>query len=312
MTTSFHRSAIRLAVVFGLLLLALTPAAKAQLNWDGQTGAFATPFAYVASSENDKVGHPEIAFHYLNTGSVIGNDYQMSLTVGLFKVTEFGFTGSLSSEGSSPLTGLFQGAYNVFHGKVNVIPENIHGKKWVPAVSGGFAARFGVERVARAPLAAELGSTLAGHSTNNQDLYIVATKTITQIPHLPIVLNAGYKWTNGQIMGIAGNAPHYAHTAFGTFAFVVNAPAKTALIFGAEIQQEPRYLEGLYLSGVGGPTIPATLVYFVRVVPNKLPFNVDFGIGQIAGKITPGIDDALPAVDLKARNQAAVGLTYRF
>src|SRR3974390_1940724 len=171
MTTSFRRSAIRLAVIFGLLLLALTPAAKAQLNWDGQTGAFATPFAYVASSENDKVGHPEIAFHCLNTGSVIGNDYQMSLTVGLFKVTELGFTGSLSSTGSSPLTGLFQGGYNVFHGKVNVIPENIHAKKWVPAISGGFAARFGVERVARAPIAVELGSPLAGHSTNNQDLY---------------------------------------------------------------------------------------------------------------------------------------------
>ena len=312
MKISFRSSAIRLAVVLGLLLLALTPVAKAQLNWDGQTGAFATPFAYVASSENDKIGHPEVAFHYLNGGDVIGNDYQVSLTVGLFKVTEFGYTGSLSSTGSSPLTGLFQGGYNVFHGKVNVIPENIHGTKWVPAVSGGFVTRFGVERVARAPLAAELGSPLAGHSSNNQDLYIVATKTITQIPHLPIVLNGGYKWTNAQIMGIAGNAPDYAHTAFGTVAFVVHAPAKTTLILGAEIQQQPRYLEGLYVSEVGGPTIPATLVYFVRAVPSKLPFNVDFGIGQIAGKITPGIDDVLPAVDLKARAQAAVGITYHF
>jgi hypothetical protein len=35
----FRRSAIHLAAVLGLLLLALTPAAKAQLNWDGQTGA---------------------------------------------------------------------------------------------------------------------------------------------------------------------------------------------------------------------------------------------------------------------------------
>lgn len=312
MTTLFRRSAIQLAAVLGLLLLVLTPAAKAQLNWDGQTGAFGTPFAYVASSEADKLGHPEISFHYLNGGSVIGNDYQISITEGFFKVVEFGFTGSLSSTGDSPITGLFQGGYNVFHGKVNVIPENAGGHKWIPAVSGGFVTRFGVERVARAPLAAALGSPLAGHSTNNQDLFVVATKTITQIKHLPIVLNAGYKWTNASIMGVAGNAPNYANTAFGTFAFVVTAPAKTSLIFGAEALQQPHYLEGLYVSGVGGPTIPTTLIYFVRVVPNKLRFNVDFGIGQFAGKITPGIDEVLPAINLKARNQAAVGLTYHF
>jgi len=293
-----------------LLLLVLTPAAKAQLNWDGQTGAFGTPFAYVAGSENDKLGHPEVSFHYLNGGSVIGNDYQVSITEGLFKIVEFGFTGSLSSTGSSPLTGLFQGGYNVFHGKVNVIPENLHGHKWVPAISAGFVTRFGVERVARAPIAETLGSPLAGQSTNNQDLFVVATKTITQIKHLPIVLNAGYKWTNASIMGVAGNAPGYANTAFGTFAFVVTAPAKTTLIFGAEALQQPHYLEGLHYSeivgtSVAGPTIPTSLIYFVRAVPGKLPFNVDFGIGQFAGTITPGID-------LKARNQAAVGLTYHF
>jgi len=310
MTTLFRRSAIQLAAVLGLLLLVLTPAAKAQLNWDGQTGAFGTPFAYVASSENDKIGHPEISFHYLNGGSVIGNDYQMSLTVGLFKITEFGFTGSLSSSGSSSLTGLFQGGYNVFHGKINVIPENMGGKKWVPAISVGFVSRFGVERVARAPIAVLLDSPLAGQSTNNFDFFVVGTKTITQIKHLPIVVNAGYKWTDASIMGVAGNAPNYNSTAFGTFAFVVTAVPKTTLIFGAEALQQPHYLEGLHYSevlgtSVGGPTIPTTLIYFVRAVPGKLPFNVDFGIGQFAGAIMPG-------VDLKARNQAAVGLTYHF
>jgi len=312
MTTSFHRSAIRLAAVLGLLLLALTPAAKAQLNWEGQTGAFATPFAYVASSESGKIGHPEIGFHYLHGGDVLGDDYQFSVTVGLFKLSELGFTRSDSSFGSSPITGLFQGGYDTFHGKLNIIPENFHGKNWIPAISVGFAARFEEERVARAPFAANLDSPLAGRSTNNADFYVVGTKTISQIKHLPIVLSAGYKHTNASIMGIAGNAPDYADLAFGAAAFVITAPAKTSVIVGAEAVQEPHYLEGLYVSGVGGPTIPTTLVYFVRVVPNKLPFNVDVGVGQIAGKITPGIEDVLPAVDLKAREQVAVGLSYRF
>jgi len=300
-----NRSAIRLGVLLGLLLLIFTPAVKAQLNWEGQTGALATPFAYVVTSESGNIGHPEIAFHYLNGGSVIGNDYQFSATVGLFKVTEFGFTRSDSSFGSSPITGLFQGGYDAFHGKLNVIPENMHGKKWVPAISVGFVARFEDERVARSPFATNLGSPLAGRSTNNADFYLVGTKTITQIKHLPILLSAGYKRTNASIMGVAGNAPDYANTAFGAAAIVLTAPGKTTVVVGAEAAQQPHYLEGLYVSGTGGPTIPTTLVYFVRVVPNKLPFNVDFGIGQFAGVITPGIN-------LKARNQAAVGLSYRF
>lgn len=303
---SFSRGAIQLGIVLGALLLIFTPAAKAQLNWEGQTGAFATPFAYVATSESFKIGHPEIGFHYLNGGDVIGDDYQFSFTVGLFKYTELGFTRSDSSFGSSPITGLFQGGYDTFHGKLNVIPENLHGKKWVPAISVGFAARFEEERVARAPFAANLDSPLAGRSTNNTDFYVVATKTITQIKHLPIVLSAGYKHTDAQIMGIAGNAPDYADLAFGAAAFEVKVPGSTTLVFGAEAVQEPHYLEGFYTPGVGGPTIPTTLVYFVRIVPPaKYPFNVDVGVGQIAGVITPGID-------LKARDQAAVGLSYRF
>jgi len=303
---SFRRGALQLSILLGVLLLILAPAAKAQLNWDGQTGAFATPFAYVAGSESDKVGHPQIAFHYLNGGDVIGNDYQFSFTVGLFKFTEFGFTSSLSSQGGSPLTPLFQGGYNVFHGKANIIPENMHGKKWVPAISVGFASRFGVERVARAPFAVNLDSPLAGQSTNNVDFYVVATKTITQIKHLPLVLSAGYKRTDAQIMGVVGNAPDYANLAFGAAAFEITAIPKVTLVLGVEAVQEPHHLEGLTSATVDGPTIPTSLIYFVRVVPPaKYPFNVDFGIGQLAGVITPG-------VDIKARNQAAVGISYHF
>ena len=53
------------------------------LNWEGQTGALITPFAYTAASPAGKFGKPEVAFHYLNTGSVIGNDYKFSITEGI-------------------------------------------------------------------------------------------------------------------------------------------------------------------------------------------------------------------------------------
>ena len=70
------------------------------LNWEGQTGAFLTPFAYTAGSPSTKFGKPELAFHYLNGGNVIGNDYQLSITEGFWPDTSnSAITGALSSAG---------------------------------------------------------------------------------------------------------------------------------------------------------------------------------------------------------------------
>ena len=78
------------------LALAIALAASsafAQLNWEGQTGAFVTPFAYTSPSNSKGLGHPQLAFHYLDGGSVVGNDFQISITEGLFKRVEFGIRG---------------------------------------------------------------------------------------------------------------------------------------------------------------------------------------------------------------------------
>ena len=91
------------------------------LNWEGQNGAVITPFAYTASAA--KIGKPEVSFHYLNAGPVVGNDYQFSITEGLYKRVEVGFTESFSSAGSQS-AGLFSNGYTSLHGKVTVIPEN--------------------------------------------------------------------------------------------------------------------------------------------------------------------------------------------
>ena len=89
------------------------------LNWEGQTGAIITPLAYTAASPAARFGKPEVAFHYLNSGPVIGNDYQFSITEGLAKYFEFGFTEAFSSSGSSPLTNLFSNGFSELHGKLN-------------------------------------------------------------------------------------------------------------------------------------------------------------------------------------------------
>jgi len=276
------------------------------LNWEGQTGALLTPFAYTAASPANKFGKPEVAFHYLNTGPVIGNDYQLSLTEGIAKRFEIGYTAAFSSAGSKPLSYLFADGFSEFHGKATVVDENAGKNKWVPAIAVGAIGRVGVQRVGQVVAYLSADDPTVSKSSKNGDFYIVATKTVTQVKNFPFVLSFGEKVTNASVLGVAGNAPHWQGRLFGAAAFVVNGPKKSALIFGSEALQEPHYVEGLG-SGPGAPTIPTSLSYFVRVVPHieGSPLQVDLGVAQFAGKIAPG-------VDLQARARVGLGISYHF
>ncbi|MEW6128585.1 MAG: hypothetical protein AB1757_16215 [Acidobacteriota bacterium] len=280
------------AFVFALTLFSASTTSAQSLNWEGQTGAFITPFAYTSDSPVKGIGHPNVSFHYLNAGSVIGNHFQGSITVGIAKRLEFGYTRNGAAEGSTPVfSSLFKEGFNIFHGKANLVTENAGKNNFVPAVSVGFVARTQVKRV---------GGVLTNKETKNGDVYIVATKTITQVKHLPILINVGYKGTNASLMGVAGNAPDWTGKLFGAGAFVVKA-SKGLLIFGSEFAKQPKRIKDL-----PGATLPTSLTYFVRIVPKgDVPFNIDFGVAQLAGKIAPG-------VDLKARSQFAMGMSYRF
>jgi hypothetical protein len=286
-----------LAAFSFFLMLAFSSTSFAQgLNWEGQTGAFLTPFAYTVASPDAKFGKPEVAFHYLNSGSVVGNDYQLSITEGVAKHFEFGYTSAFSSLGSSPDSEMFGRGFNEFHGKLKVVNENAFKTKWVPAIAVGSIGRIGEERVTW--FAAGTGTP----TNTNGDFYVVATKTVTQVKSLPFLLSFGEKVTNASILGIAGNAPHWQGRLFGAAAFVVKGP-KSSLIFGSEALQQPRYVQGLGTTA----TIPTSLSYFVRAVPRieGSPLQVDFAIAQVAGKIAPG-------VDLQARSQACMGVSYHF
>ena len=276
------------------LMLVSAPFCFAQgLNWEGQTGAFITPFAYTSQSPANGVGHPQVAFHFLNTGSVIGNNVQASATLGLLGRAEIGYTRSMNIAGSSTaFSPLFEGGFNTFHGKLTLVPENAAKTKYIPAIAAGFVVRSQVKHV---------GGVLTNQETTNGDFYVVATKTVTQVKGLPFLLNFGVKGTNASVFGIAGNAPDWQARAFGALAFVFKGPGKSTLIFGSEAAQQPHYIKNL-----PGATVPTTMTYFVRIVPKaEIPFNLDFGIAQAVGKIAPG-------VDLKARSQFAMGASYRF
>lgn len=281
------------AVTVAVALFSVSAASAQSLNWEGQTGAFITPFAYTSASDKGKVGKPSVAYHYLSGGEVIGDNHQASITVGMFGRAEFGYTRTFTKTGDTPgFSPLFAGGFNTFHGKVNVVKENTGKKNWVPAISTGFVARTQVRRA---------GGRIVGEDTANGDVYVVATKTITAIKEVPFVISGGYKLTNASLMGLAGNASAWQGRAFGAVAVVLPGPAKSKLIVGSEFAQQPRHLQN-----VPGAIIPTSMTYFVRILPRpEKPFNIDFGIAQAGGNIAPGIN-------IKARNRFAMGVSYRF
>ena len=301
------RGAVQSGCVLAVTLLAImvtgvgTNIASAQsLNWEGQEGIFVTPLAYAVPSTDKGLGRPIVAYHYLDAGDVLGGFHQVSVTIGAFDRLEFGYTRSLHQDGTTAgLSNLWSGGFNTFHGKLYLLPER---RTWRPAFSVGFVARTQVQNV---------GGVILGKETNNADFYAVATKTVTQIRNLPLVFNVGFKATNASLLGLAGNAPAYKGRLFGAAAFALQGPGRSTILFGSEVLQEPRSVEGL-------PTavVPTTITYAVRIVPagalplhgwgvEKPKLTIDLGVAQAAGNILPG-------VNLHARHQFALGISYGF
>ncbi len=306
-----ERGAVRCGLRFGsipaAILLAVivtgadTNRASAQsLNWEGQDGIFVTPLAYSVPSTDKGFSRPIVAYHYLNAGTVLGGFHNVSVTIGAFNRVEFGYTRNLHQEGSTAsLSSLWSSGFNAFHGKVNLVLEK---PTWRPALSIGFVARTQVQNV---------GGVIRNKATNNADFYAVATKTVTQMRHLPLVFNAGFKVTNASLLGLAGNSPAYQGRLFGAFAFALRGPGRSTILLGSEVLQQPRSVQDL-----PGAVVPTTLTYAVRIVPGgALPLHgwgvesprltIDLGVAQVASNILPG-------VNLQARHQFALGVSYGF
>jgi len=277
-------------------LAACIPAAAAhgqQLGWEGETGVFVTPLAYTVTSKARSFAPPTVAYHFLHAGSVIGNWNQLSITSGFAKRTEFGYTRTIHSEGDNPTySPLWTSGFNIFHGKVALIEENAGKQPWVPQVATGFMLRTQVRNV---------GGEMLGHDTTNADIYLVATKEITQLKPMTLLLSGGIQGTNAELIGLGGNASKWGPVGFGAVAFVFNGPAKSTVILGAEVAQQPRHPDQL-------PTavIRTAFVYALRVLPSpKLRLNLDFGILEGPGLIAPG-------VDLKAKDCPGAAISYAF
>jgi hypothetical protein len=280
------------------------------LGWEGETGVFVTPLAYTATAEGQTI-HPVISYHYFNAGPVIGEFHEVSTELGIGKRFEVGYTHEYHNEGGDPsLSPLWQNGFEIFNGKVIVVPENYKKISAIPALSLGFIARTGVRNV---------GNYLTydpatNNGKKNGDIYIVASKVVTQVSKkMPIVLNAGVRGTNAELWGMGGNAPNWQTRPFGAIAFVFTGPGKSTIIFGSEAATQPHHPLGftsLTDTGKLPLNIPTTLTYCTRIVPSpKHKLNIDFGVAQVAGMI---YGSGSTGINLKARHQFGAQMTYGF
>jgi hypothetical protein len=289
-----------LIALLAVLSFAAAAAQAQSLSFEGPTGILVTPLASVAGSPANGAGHPVIAYHVLVGGPVLGVFNTVSLTEGFAKRFEAGYTREDHSAGDTALSPLWTNGFNIIHGKANIVPENAFQTKWVPAISVGGILRTNDSNVF---------DGTNGQTRTNGDIYLVATKVVTQIEKkVPILLNGGVRGTNSSLWGLGGNAPSFTAGAFGALAFVITGPGKSTIILASEAIQQPRTIKITSKSGVSSGVfdIPPTVDYAVRVVPSpKHKLNLDFGILQAAGKITPG-------VNLQARTTEAIGVSYGF
>jgi len=264
-----------------------TTARAQSLNWEGQSGGLVTPFAYTVESRPDGISYPAISFHLLSGGEVVGTHYQSSVTVGFLSRVEVGYTRSSVTAGTSePASGLFDRGFNIFHGKVVLVPENAGGRH-VPAISAGFVVRYQSQH-----LEGNIGS-----ATQNGDFVVVATKTFNQIKHAPVVLSGGVKATNAALMGLAGNAPDW--TWCGFFFAGVNLGGK--VLVGGEYAQQPSSIEG-----IDGADVPGTYTFMARFVPDrKARLSIDVALASLGDAIGEGLD-------INANNRFTFGVGYRF
>ncbi len=292
-------------LVAALMMGAGANVASAQsLNWEGQTGIFVTPMAYSAPSTDKGFGRPIVAYHYLGAGPVLGSFNQASVTIGAFDRLEFGYSRDFHDGGNTAgVSNLWSNGFNTVHGKLNLVLENPAKANSLPAISVGFIVRSQVRNV---------GGVIQNQDTTNADFYAVATKTITRVHEVPLVFNAGFKATNASVLGLAGNTTAYKGRAFGAVAFVLRGPRRSTLLFGSELLQEPRTIQNL-----PGAVVPTTITYACRIVPagafpsrrgwmDESPrLSIDLGIAQAVGNVMPGLN-------LNARHQLALGISYGF
>jgi hypothetical protein len=324
--SSSLRAAKLVAPVLCLSFCFAAHTAQAQsLNYEGQTGIYVTPLAYTSASPAKGLGRPSIAYHYLGLGGMLGDFNTFSVTEGFAKRFEVGYTSVMHTgtsyvgsdgellyavAGEESLQDVSSYAKNhdfsIIHGKANIISENSFKTKWMPAITVGGIYRFNDHNVMNGGHFYE--NPYATQNTHNGDIYVVGSKTITQISkHVPVLFSAGVRGTDASLWGLAGNAPSMEMRSFGSLALVFHGPYKSTIIAGTEVSQQPQQLKlGTGRVPVALVDVPTSNTYAVRIVPSpKYKMNVDFAVLHATHHEDSGLQ-------LNVNDRFVAGVSYGF
>lgn len=281
----------RIPLLLTLLLLALSciPAAAQSVGWEGLTGAVFSPTADLVESSAGGLGRPTLSFHVLDAGEVLGIHLQTSLTLGYGNRMEVGITrSSVASVGDEPVASLFDRGFTTLHAKVRLWEEGDLGPGG-PSISAGGIFRWQQEHIG--------ADVIPSDPTQNGDVYLVASKTLPLSDDVALLVSGGGRATNAVFFGIAGNTPSWEMRAFASGGVLF----ADRIQVGSEWVQQPAHLDGYPEAA-----IPSTLALFARgFLGSSGRLGLNLALVSVAGVIESGLD-------LKAKNQLAVGGSFRF
>jgi hypothetical protein len=191
-------------------------------NLEGVGGVAFNPLAYPADSSGDNshlkagdldvLGKARFGGWHVNLGDVKVDWTAIGVADTFFKRLEvsYGYE-TINQENSVAVHKTNIGA------KLFILPENSFNTKFIPAISiGGIFKNT-----------SSLGPNKSGH-----DLYLVATKLITQLPR-PVLISGGIRSTDSKVTGVFGYDKDRKTTAFGNIDVILPA----GLILGFEYKQ---------------------------------------------------------------------------
>lgn len=194
---------------------------------EGYGGIAFNPLAYVAAPTDEpgfkagsvvEIAKPRIGAFYANLNDKDIDWVTMGIATAINNRVEVSYGYELVALG---------GAKNIHKSnigaKVCALKENSFDQSWVPAVSVGSVFK-------------QTTGQVAGSEKNGFDIYLVASKTITQTP-VPLILSAGLLSTQGHVNGILGFDSKRKEIFFGNIDLI----PLSWLALGFEYKQGPDY-----------------------------------------------------------------------
>ncbi len=216
-----NRTKLRLVLaLIGLTWAGQVLGAPPFINLQGVGGAGFNPLAYTAGRPDEEsfYSKPQFGAWYVHLGDVHVDWTTIGVAGTLFDRLEWSYGyEAIGTPGDKNIRKSNIGA------KINLIPENLGGQEYIPAVSVGAIWK---------------NTSHLPEETDEDaiDYYLVATKLITQLPR-PVLLTAGVLNTKEQVTGVFGYNDNSDTTAFAHVAVLPLA----RLAIGAEYKQGATY-----------------------------------------------------------------------